>query len=124
MKCAILYDNSIYIIEHEDSETLNTLANEWEATVTEMYKLNVTTYVAIYRDMLGIPLDATMAQERATVLVKYGKSPINNKKFLEAMQASVERFNESKMSYPEPIDWFISKGCTVWKADRVVKVAV
>lgn len=122
MKCAIMYKDSIFIIEHENEELLNKLADTWEKTVLDMFNLNFTTYVALYRDRLGIPLDATLTQERAAVSLKYGKTPIVNKEFAAAMKESIEQFNESKISYPEPVDWFLSRGCAVWKVDRVVKV--
>ena len=122
MKCAILYNESIYIIEHDVEATLNALADKWESIVAEMYTLNFTTYVAIYRNNLGIPLNATASQERTYVSITYGAKPLENDKFNAALKESIKQFNDSRISYPDPLDWFTNAGCIVWKVDRVVKV--
>ena len=101
-RCAFIgEDEQQFLVLSDDidaiEEAMDALSEAYQNLETE----NMEGYVAHYREAMGIPLDATIDEEREIVQEKYGVQPVKNEDFIKLMRQLEETYEQCK----EEVNW-------------------
>jgi len=109
-RCIVLGDKQSFVVLSEDVERLEEAMDWWLEEYENYLTSHTDTYVETYREVMGIPMDATLEEERDLIIERFGESPLDSEKFTELAKESERRFTENKPTLPSWKEWFDERG--------------
>lgn len=100
-RCAFIGEEQTFVVLSEDIDALEKAMDEVKEEYPKVEKENLARFVAIYRELLGIPADATIDEERDYLHSEYGEQPMDNEEFVELMREARRNYEDMRAK----VDW-------------------
>jgi len=100
-RCVFLGKEDTFLILEEEEERLNEAMKIVAEEYKELEENRMEYFTKLYREPLGIPMDATISEEREFILKRFGERPIESDEFKDIMREAQETYEEEK----KVVDW-------------------
>lgn len=94
MKLIALGETTAYIVTGEEAKLL---AGDWRALCRKTFEYNCKVFDKIYREALGLPAEISSEEETRLVHEKYGKMPIDNPEYMQAMGVKNKKLKQESL---------------------------
>ena len=105
MECIVIGER-VYRIRHKSLKYIETTLWDWNALAEATVRVNSENYIKAYREVLGIPLDATVKEEATYVHDTYGAKLYKNNEFIDKLYA----IDYEHKRLPDFVNWLGERG--------------